>query len=48
VADAYESVFQALYLLIGEEDLVDLAESGVVEMLHEDLLTKRKSATARL
>jgi hypothetical protein len=37
-ASAYEAVFGALYVLTGEEDIRDLAGSGAVSGLYEDLL----------
>jgi hypothetical protein len=38
-AAAYEATFNALFVLTGEEDSVDLASSGAAVMLHEDLLS---------
>jgi hypothetical protein len=36
-AAAYEAAFNALYILTGEEDLNEIAPSGALAMLHEDL-----------
>jgi hypothetical protein len=38
-AAAYEATFNTLFVLTSEEDIQELAESGVVNGLHEDLLS---------
>ena len=38
-AAAYEATFTTLFNLTSEEDIRELAQAGVVDGLHEDLLT---------
>lgn len=38
-AAAYEPTFNALFLLTSEEDIRELAASGALSGLHEDLLS---------
>ena len=38
-AAAYEATFNTLFVLTGEEDIGELAESDAVQGLHEDLLS---------